>query len=524
MTDQLRPRGRRTVLRGLGLALLALVAPGAATAADEPPVARSIERIELGGAQPLATTAGPDGRIWTFVHRMDGADRLDELVRLTASGVESRVPASPQGVERLVPLTDGSVGWVGYTIGELGRLDWQRSLVRGGGPVATVPLSSADRVPDEVALAPDGSTWRLFSCTQIERTAPGGSVRTWELEGRCVGDTATAVAFGGDGSTWMANACWGRAARVSADGQLRRWRFRPVELACNGEFDSGPSSVALPTDAGGLSFAFNGGAIRIGPRGKLVPGLANLLDVAAPDGSTWSQTATGALRRRTADGAVSEIADPGAGGREIKNAAIGPDVRLWVARATHSGEKASWQAEQISIGVTSATGPVRTLDGQLRRAPFAWTFPTLTAGADGAVWISDTNIAPGTVEPRLPNAPQALLRVVPDAPVAAGAQARPLRIVARSGPTAWLQVRCDAAPGRFCTAAATIARRGSTNALASQKPAVVPGGASRTVPVRLTVAARMQLRAGRIVRADVVVSGAEQEPARLAATLRPAAR
>ncbi|HST43375.1 MAG TPA: hypothetical protein VLK58_27870, partial [Conexibacter sp.] len=466
----------------MGLALLALVAPGAATAADETPVARSIERIELGGEQPTATTAGPDGRIWTFVNRMDGATRVDELVRLTAAGVESRAAVGtpllgPLGP--LVPLTDGRVGWVREARDGDGQRSWQRSLVRGGGPIATAPLPANDGAPDEVALAPDGSAWRLFSCTQIERIAPDGSVRTWEVDDRCVFDTATALVFGGDGSAWAANACWGRVTRVSADGLLRRWRFRGVASACSGELDSGPRSVALPTDAGGLSFAFNGGGIRIGPRGKLVPGLTGLLDVATPDGSTWSLTGTGALRRRAAAGAVNEIADPGAGGRGVTSATIGPDERLWFARATsNGGTKAAWQAEQISIGETSATGPARTLDGQLRRAPAAWAFPSLTAGPDGAIWISDTNIAPGTVEPRLPNTPQALMRVVPNAPVAAGAQARPQRIVARSGPIAWLQVRCDAAPGRFCTAAATIARRGSTGALASRVPAVVPGGMS----------------------------------------------
>ncbi|MDW5596702.1 hypothetical protein VSS74_20305 [Conexibacter stalactiti] len=519
MTDQLRPRGRRSLLRGIGLALLALVAPGAATAAGETPAPATggadvpISWIDNGGGA-ASLAAAPDGRLWVLRRGADG----NRLQRVGAGGVESETALAQWPRTALTTLNDGRLGYLHATDDKPYPSDYERATVSGAeAPVATAlpPFTST-----EAGLAPDGAVWRVAACKRATRVGLDGAVRSFRLS--CAtpsGDPR--LAFGGDGSTWLVDLCAGRIERFAADGARRLWRPKPVETACGdknwGGADVSPAPVVLlPSDDGGLSYGLVGTAGgRIGPGGRLVRGSSTLLAASTSDGSTWS-TDGAALVRRAADGAVTTIPDPAADGRPLHHATVDADGRLWFSRAASSGWRAEWTIGDTSVAIADpGTRTVRSFDDRLAGRGAHRRFPSpLTAAAGGTVW--------GSVDDSWSQAPgQAGLLRFAAVPEPAAGGARPRRVVARSGATAWLQVRCDAALGSFCATRATLTRRGGDAALATVVPAVVPGGASRTVAVKLTAAARKTLHAGRTLRADALVVGEGQEPARLAVALAP---
>ncbi|MDO8210431.1 hypothetical protein [Conexibacter sp. CPCC 206217] len=514
MTGNARPHGRRLLRGAIALALLATAAPGTATAAKEPADAYTVEPVEVGVAAS-GPVVGPDGRMWAFSLRPDDA----ELLRITAAGVESRQTLPTMSLDQgITSLTGGRIGFLRNDRGSEGLAHEEFTAVAGG------PLTKRRLVgPGAVGLAPDGTTWQMLECDLLQRMDTRGRVRRIRLGWKgCLANVGVQrFAFGGDGTTWVVDLCGGRIARVAVDGSQRRWRVRAREQACGTEelADVGVSLAAVPRDDGGLSFGFSGVAGgRIGPRGKLVSASPDLLDVAAPDGSTWYQSGT-TLWRRAADGRRTNVVDSSADGRPVHNAAIGPDGRLWFNRYVVMGSKEGRGPRDLSYGVVdSSGGTAQSLDGLLGRVRDVYNAPSVTAGPDGAVWISDSTWPADGAPP--PWGATRLLRIVPRTAVPSRGGARPLRVVARSGPTLWLQVRCDAVPGRFCTTSATLRARGGSGSLASTVPAAVPGGASRTVALQLSASVRHRLRIGRTVRADAVVTADDQKRARLAVTLR----
>lgn len=508
MTGTKRPRGRRALLRGIGLALLALVAPGSATAATEvaPP---SVIDTKLNDAAGLA--AGPDGAMW-LVDRdtsndpeYGGGHQL--IARVAMDGSVRRWPLPSFGgfseQPGLVPLLDGSLGLVS----EIARDEQQAPIfafvrVRAGrGPVSSV-LPYATKGAQTLAIAADGTVWFARSCDDVlGRVRPGGETERFRLARvgcRHVDDwvdpwRSAVVRQGLDGRTWLVNLCQGRVARVDLHDRVREWRLAP---ACTEDPVSArvlPSAVAFAQDG---SLLLPGA--RITARGTLVRERgAEVPDVVTPDGTRWFgarwdeqlrlQTVVGGRRTATA-----------ASDGPLLSAAAGPDGLLWHVRAIVTFAQPSVSGfTQPVLAAVDASGAVRRQIAVQGRIPgiSLTAAPSLTAGPDGAVWT--------TMQSDYRRSSQ-LLRVPTGVAAGSPPQARVRRLLARDRGRVWLQLDCAARPGQFCTGGVELAgRRGR---LAARVPFALEAGTRQALQLRLGRRAQRALRGGSLA-ATARISG-----------------
>lgn len=225
MTDCKRPRGRRSLLRGCALALLALVAPGAATdaVAETPPAAPAIMTATDGG-YVTQFVAGPNASVWTVEAN---ASQQWEIVRRGAAEKLSSAPIPARPVSALTPLADGGMAVVaGSTtasgVPTLARVD------RRGGDLRQMRLPRQAREVADSAIAADGTVWFAVMCDDsLYRWRPGNGVVRFALPNAgCSGfaEPYTAIELGPDGAAWTVNSIQGRIVRRDARGRLRQWR------------------------------------------------------------------------------------------------------------------------------------------------------------------------------------------------------------------------------------------------------------------------------------------------------------
>ena len=293
----------------------------------------------------------------------------------------------------------------------------------------------------------------------------------------------SAFAFGPDGAVWFASLCQAWIARIPLVGRAHMWRLsgrrhcRPDDA----DFDwlRAPHPRLFATQGGGLRF--EGG--RIDARGRLRLDRSGILpDAIAPDGAEWRVNAH-ELVRRGRGGRVTRTGVPvgdelfGDGPRQFVGGAIGPDGRFWYLSAVPvDHQSGGWHNALTHVGAVDAAG--HTIDMPLPRDNAA-DLSMQPVAAVGAVWL---------------NAPNAALRVgVRPLRGLRQPEARVTRFLARRGPTVWVQVRCRAPPGTYCSSLVKLF--GSWAKIAVHRVRfVVPAGEARAIPLTLTRRAMARLR------------------------------
>jgi hypothetical protein len=445
--------------------------------------------------------AGPDGRLWEAGGlRVGWLDDLGNLTQATGLGEQ------PTSSGPLVPLTDGSMAFVAL----FGRSasDFRLGVVHlhaGAAPtMSPVPIDLV-RVPEETALRPDGTLMIDDLChdSAIE-VDPRGVVTYVRLRHRrCVGEGGGAIAVGEDGTTWDMNGCDGRIVRIPLVGRPRQWSFAPVRKYCAPD---SPHYIPLdlsiePTPSGGLLTP----DLRVSAGGRLTIEKSDLPIARTPDGSVWTNVG-GKLIQRGPSGTMRRWP------WQAIAATAGPDGRLWYTRAHVEINPAAildpnvggiyWSAWDTRVGAIDPRSgsvteqPLPPYGPDRANSPIMTAAPTIVAGPDDSVWLTEHREADGDFS-------QFLIRLTP----ARSASVRPsiaiaARVLGRARHVLWLQLRCTGRPGRYCVGAATVAagrlklsRRATTFSF--------PAGSSQPVLVRLTAQARRSLRPGAVVQARV---------------------
>ncbi len=160
--------GRRSLLRGVALGLLALVAPGvasdAAQAQTATPAIAQMQSVGVGGGR--SSPAGPTARSgrWSRV----GEQRRLAVARYDASG---RVPAVQSGdiwaLSDLAPLAGGGMGFVSGdepTWSRPSRVSLNTTDAAGERIRSRETLPREARLADAFAIAGDGSVWFADTC------------------------------------------------------------------------------------------------------------------------------------------------------------------------------------------------------------------------------------------------------------------------------------------------------------------------------------------------------------------------
>jgi len=493
----MKGRGGRRAPAALGLVLAALaaVAPGA------PGV--TIERVGpvASGYGLMATADGGVARLLSYDE--DAAVNAQRLQRIDRRG-RVRTFRAPRGVLLFsgspAVLTDGSLAFEGVQLyDDAGRLRNRAPHVLVAfphrGSVRAVPLSgsSGDASWSPTAIAPDGAAWRARVCSGLlSRTAPnGGETRIHLPPVHCRAEVVegydSAFAFGPDGAVWFASLCQAWIARVALVGRPRMWRLsrRPGCESGVDDFEAlrPQHPRLLATRDGGLRFE-NGG---IDAHGRLRLDRSGLPpDAIGPDGAEWRVGAR-AIVRRGRDGRVTRTrvsagVDPyGDAPRQFTGGTVGPDGRLWYLSAVPVDELSlGWHTAFVHVGAVDAHG--RAVDRALP-PEYGADIAGPVAGA-GAVWLNDLRAA---------------LRVaVRPSRADRREEATATRFLARRGATVWIQLRCRAAPGTFCSNLVSL--DGSDGRVAVHRARfAIPAGEARAVPFRLTARALKRLgRAGRL--------------------------
>jgi streptogramin lyase len=188
--------------------------------------------FSLSGAQAaFPITAGPDGRLWFFVHEHGAL----YAAKMTTGGQVDRFPL-PAGStpDAITAGPDGALWYAGD--GRIGRLD-----TAGGVTEFPVPALRATGI----AAGPDGALW-VAAGTVVVRVTPQGAVSVIPLDGspegtvvplpslspalnatasRVIGGldrgaTSYGITAGGDGAMWIA--AGSHLARVTGSGDVRR--------------------------------------------------------------------------------------------------------------------------------------------------------------------------------------------------------------------------------------------------------------------------------------------------------------
>ncbi|HST43376.1 MAG TPA: hypothetical protein VLK58_27875 [Conexibacter sp.] len=527
MRDPSAPRGRRALLRGLALALLAIVAPGTATGAVAAEPAAPTVTVFDGGALPPDAFALPDGALAGVAYGYGGdGSSFVEATRIEADGTVRRTVVPPLPGRRgalwltgaVRPLTDGTVGVVArqavarrsgdlLVVGvELLRLDG------AGAVVARTALPASARGANGFALEADGTVWWARACRdRLYRRTSEGTVAAIRLPrhgcrgGRGLGgpERATALAVGADGAVWMVNLCRRRIVRLGADGRLRQWtpdRGRCVVRAGWDEYVDAPLLTVDPR--GGIAYYLD---VRDFGRPNADAEGGRVL----PDGTLLTHAPTGFPGFIAADGSAwLHGARVGPGGRRAQELTL-PGGRTvldveparggaWLigGRGTFHDEykSSSWSYDEMAVALLGADGtradwPLTALlgaeaaDKQLGEA---------TLGADGALWL--TLWGGGADGARL-------LRVVPPTPAPPTTpDAVPSGGIARAGRLLTLPLACRADPGRWCSGSVTL----STGAAPVRF--LVAGQQRAGIRLTLDGNAARTLRDGGVVEATATVA------------------
>jgi hypothetical protein len=342
----------------------------------------------------------------------------------------------------------------------------------------SIPASGPYTDWDTTAIAPDGAVWRSLACRGVlSRTSPRGEERRIHLPPiRCheafrIGYGA-AFAFGADGSVWFASLCQARIVRIPLVGPRREWRLarrRHCERSTDELVQLHPMLLATPD--GGVRF--EGG--RIDGRGRLVHDSAPLPDAVGSDGTEW-RFEPDAITSRAPDGRVRRLPVPAEQDARIIAGALGADGRFWyLSAATVSYERQGSYNVNAHVGVTDADGALT--DRPL--PPSDGLSPRLAPSPDGSMWL----LAGRSLQH---------VAAAPSPPLELRRQARVTRFLARRGATVWIQVRCSAPPGTYCTSVAKLFASWARIAVHRVRFAV-PAGEARAIPLTLTRRAMARL-------------------------------
>lgn len=480
------------------LVVTALLASGSvAPVAYAQPLADVVRYPPVG----LEIASGPDGKLWEVGGlRVGWLDALGRLTQAAASG------GSPTSTGPLVSLADGSMAFVALFGSSASNFHLGVVHLRSGmSPrVSPVPIKLI-RVPAQTALRPDGTLMIDDLChNSVIEVASGGVVTRVQLRRRrCVGEGGGAIAVGEDGTTWVMNGCDGRIVRIPLVGRPRQWSITPLPQYCAPD---SPHYIPLelsiePTPNGGLLTP----DLRVSASGSLTFAKSNLPIAQTPDGSVWTNL-DGKLVQRTPGGKVQRWPWPAIA------ATAGPDGRLWYTRARvvinpdvklNPGVNGSyWSAWDVRVGAIDARSgnvteqPLAPYGAERVNSPILVAAPTMVAGPDASVWLTENQAVNGTFS-------QVLTRLTPPS---SGSVRPPIatavRILGHAGDLLWLQLRCAGRPGRYCVGTATLA----TSHLKLGRPTAtfsVSAGSSQPVPLRLAARARRSLRPGTIMRARV---------------------
>lgn len=444
--------------RTLIILALALVAATAGSARAEADVA-TLERF-VGGDGSMAP--GPDGRLWSLGSAWPvGLEERASELRVTLVSV----PADVKQVTPLMALADGSMAFAGWRGTQPVAV-----RVRPGQEPRIWVLPATARPVRAFAIAADGATWMDDVCGKaLVRMAPDNSVVRVPVPGiGCDSEGARerypALAVGGDGAVWLAHLCEGRIVRVPLVGRPRHWRTASEPDACNDFASPGIRRLRVaiePTAAGGLRFP--GGVV----------------------------DARGRVQKRDWVQFPDRLASTS-----------GPDARRWYVRAHYEWHPQDQFGWGVKLGASNTNRPG---DEQLLppfatardREPVITRPPAMTAGPDGSVWLRTHSRENGRYTTEL-------VRATPIPPLAEAPPARAsvVRVIARRGATAWLQLRCTSRSGTYCTGSTTLAGDGL-----ARRPArfAIAGGLEGAVALGLGARARAMLRRHEAVDAAALV-------------------
>lgn len=477
---------RRSLLRAAGTAVLTAAALGvaacAANAADPPAAAGAAPAIETYGTDlwrhaPLA--AGSDGAMWSHEPRyVHGADGAGAIVRYGRSGVLSRaVSPVPSGTAQtpLAPQLDGGMAVVA-TPWIAGRPAPVRLHADARGRrVTAVRLPGSARMADAFAVAADGTVWWVDTCADaLRRWRPGNPLLSVRMSpADCEGAAGSSeLALGPDGAVWYVNTAQGRVVRRDARGKLRQWSFSAARQW------SGAPELAVDPRGGSLAFAEpEGKTAGLVTRAGRLARTAEGAPAFGPRGTLW-RAGDRELSFRRGNGESGE--SPLAPEHEGLAIAIGRDGRPWLTTGIFQNALSAGTFFHAVTIATSGDGlggwPITMADRTATQSDDPTT--PLTLGGDGALWTrvgfwGETAIVrvtpPGLSAPRRP-------------------VARVTGVLARSGRTVVLQVRCSAERGRFCRG--TVGLGGSAKAVRY----VAPGQSGAAVSLTLTGRAAARLR------------------------------
>jgi streptogramin lyase len=518
-------KGSRRRLAVLGLVLGLMGTLAAATQA-----AATIDVIPMAASSGLEQiTPGSDGELWAVQWTQDVTTGVTTygVVRLDSGGITSHaalpagfVPFDTNGL--LHPLPDGSMGVFAQQLNYSGSYSVPASIAllrfapRSGALTSDTRLPAAAIGSSGLAVAPDGAVWFARSCRdELDRVVANGAISRVRLPSLGCGRKApgrelgAGLAFDVNGALWLVNLCMGRVDRLALDGRVREWWAPRISCPYH-EFDTSeatPQRIVVDPH-GGISY--DGPPATAGnTRGRRAHGSrfpARGAGLFTHDGRLWFASGSGA-RRLDPDGATTTLPGPHTLSG-LSNLSPTPTGGVALVRGSYWKSFDFQVRDSVPIPFYLRPQLVEVApDGAERSwdlpdggtdAPTQLSSSTVVLGPDGAQWMNEYRVA---LDPYFRSA-RRLVRVLPDdvqpprAPVT-----RVRAMLARSGGTAWLQLACGAQLARFCTGTVTVLHsslvRGPTRFS-------IAGGMCGAVPLRLSPAARQQLRRGaRTV--DVVV-------------------
>jgi streptogramin lyase/type II secretory pathway pseudopilin PulG len=378
-------------------------------------VVYSVHAVPTSGAAPIGMVRGSDGDLWFL--EADGG--VDQVGRMTTSGVITEFPAAPQGVpagqctpEADVQGPDGDLWYLTSCDGTWGAYIVQMDT--RGTVVASYPLEATvegqgqrfyprgDGVQD-LTVGPDGNLWALVS-------GPGGS--GWLLKispttGTVLGAYPLApgsgisiegLASGPNGDLWAGAVQNGDYAALEVDtsGNVVEDYVTQTGAGCCGlNLAVGDDGTSLYLAEGGTGSVGDldtqtGTITQIQVPGVLGGGWAPDI-VAGPEGDVWlTEEGSGALGRISASGEAQSFAAPAT--VAPASLAVGPDDNIYfadgsgsvgeanVSLPTISGSAEDGETLSVSEGAWGGDPPGTGLP----KASPAYTYQWESCGASGA--------------------------------------------------------------------------------------------------------------------------------------------
>lgn len=475
------PRRRTASSLVAAAAVLLLAAPAAqATITDYP--------VPTPDAGLREIVAGKDGNLWFTEQK--GA----KVGRITPSGQIDEWP---------VPV-DSEFGPTEITVGENGLI-W--FLTSAGGVVGIIdpsappgPVSATQAFPgflrgDDIAAAPDGTTWITDSVGKgIHRVVPTSGGYALQADSDEAPDCSFdgVIARGPDGRMWCA---------FQGDA------LKQIDLASQ-------ATVNHPVPSG-----FSIASLTSGPDGALWYG--RYLSA-----SWFTPASDGAIGRMTPDGGVQEWK---LDGKYAPDSLVpGPDGAIWFATVGRDSER--------GIGRITPSGQVTVGNTGLRRPE------SIAFGADGAIWFVDANanrITRITTDDALAGGPVVTPPPAPPAPGGGGPVVVPPKQVTPT-PTVTaksLRVRKQRiAVGLACPKTAKLPCQGKLSLRTAKKlkqgkrkafvtltgsgSYSVKPGKQASVPLRLSAKGRKLVRRGRTTKVTVRVTPTGSKPVTVGKALK----